>query len=222
MKGAMSYGPHAVPEATLIRIVQSYYDAVDSRDADRLGSLYLPTPFTTLQFNADSPIVTVEAIKSFSTKLFQAVAGIKHSMVEIWTNPLKGGVVPVDLPPPRSNSTVTVASTALPTFSVRNASGVTSLALPATSIFTIDNQTEKFVSVTICLTSPRCMLPSSHEPERLALAAPDWKAEQARGPGPPITPRSRDNTHERTRSSGSRYARPVCLGPTAASFRLVS
>jgi len=136
-----------IPEATLIRIVQSYYDAVDSRDADRLGSLYLSAPSTTLQFNADPPIVTVEAIKSFSTQLFQAVAGIKHSMVEIWTNPLKGGVVPVDLPPPRSSSTVTVVSTALPTFSIRNASGVTSVALPATSIFTIDKQTEKFVSV---------------------------------------------------------------------------
>jgi len=68
-------------------------------------------------------------------------------MIEIWTNPLKGGVVPVDLPPPRSSATVTVVSTALPTFSIRNASGVTTLALPATSIFTIDQQTEKFVSV---------------------------------------------------------------------------
>ena len=138
----------SIPEAALIRIVQSYYDAVESRDADRLGRLYLPAPSTTLQFNADPPIVTVEAIKSFSTQLFQAVAGIKHSMVEIWTNPLKGGVVPVDLPPPRSSSTVTVVSTALPTFSIRNASGVTSsLALPAASIFTIDKQAEKFVSV---------------------------------------------------------------------------
>jgi hypothetical protein len=134
-------------EATLIHIVQSYYDAVDSIDADRLGGLYLPAPSTTLQFNADPPIVTVEAIKAFSSQLFRAVAGIRHSMVEVWTNPLKGGVVPVDLPPPRSNSTVTVVSTALPTFSIRNASGVTSLALPATSIFTIDKQTEKFVSV---------------------------------------------------------------------------
>ena len=68
-------------------------------------------------------------------------------MIEIWTNPLKGGVVPVDLPPPRSSATVTVVSTALPTFSIRNASGVTTLALPATSIFTIDKQTERFVSV---------------------------------------------------------------------------
>jgi len=136
-----------IPEATLIRIVQSYYDAVDSLDADRIASLYLPAPSTTLQFNADPPIVTVEAIKAFSKQFTLAVAGIKHSMIEIWTNPLKGGVVPVDLPPPRTSSTVTVASTALPTFSVRSASGVSSLALPATSIFTIDRQTEKFVSV---------------------------------------------------------------------------
>src|SRR5262252_6017701 len=136
-----------IHEATLIRIVQSYYDAVDSMDADRLSSLYLPAPSTTLQFNADPPIVTVEAIKAFSAQLFQAVAGIKHSMIEIWTNPLKGDVVPVDLPALRSSSTVTVVSTALPTFSIRNALGVTSVALPATSIFTIDKQTEKFVSV---------------------------------------------------------------------------
>jgi hypothetical protein len=137
-----------IPEATLIRIVQSYYDAVDSRDADRIGSLYLPAPSTTLQFNADPPIVTIEAIKAFSTQFTQAVAAIKHSMIEIWTNPLKGDVVPVNLPPRRSTATVTVVSTALPTFSIRNASGGTSsLALPAASIFTIDKQAEKFVSV---------------------------------------------------------------------------
>ena len=136
-----------MPEATLIRIVQSYYDAVDSMDADRIVNLYLPAPSTTLQFNADPPIVTVEAIKAFSAQFTQAVAGINHSMIEIWTNPLKGGVVPVDLPPRRSSSTVTVVSTALSTFCIRGASGVTSLALPATSIFTIDKQTGKFVSV---------------------------------------------------------------------------
>jgi len=136
-----------IAEATLIRIVQSYYDAVDSLDADRLGSLYLPAVSTTLQFNADPPIVTVEAIKAFSAQLFQTVAGISHSMIEIWTNPLKGGVVPMAVPPPQSSATVTVVFTALPTYSIRNASGVTSLALPATSIFTIDKQTEKFVSV---------------------------------------------------------------------------
>src|SRR5262245_32909147 len=136
-----------IPKATLIRIVQSYYDAVDSLNAERIASLYLPAPSTTLQFNADPPIVTVEAIRAFSAQFTQAVAGIKHSMIEIWTDPLMGVVVPVDLPPPRTSSTVTVVSTALPTFSVRSASGVTSLALPATSIFTIDSQTKKFVSV---------------------------------------------------------------------------
>lgn len=136
-----------IPDASLIRIVQSYYDAVDSRDADRLSGLYLPAPSTTLQFNADPPIVTVEAIKAFSAKFFRAVAGIKHSMIEVWTNPLMGDVVPVDLPAPRSGSTVTVVSTALPTFTLRGASGVTTVPLPATSIFTIDKQTEKFVSV---------------------------------------------------------------------------
>src|SRR6516162_11158248 len=126
----MSFFQH---EVTIIRLIQSYYEAVDSLDADRIASLYLPSPSTSLQFNADPPIVTVEAIKAFSAQFTQAVAGIKHSMIEIWTNPLKGGVVPVDLPPPRSSSTVTVVSTALPTFSIRGASGVTSLALPATS-----------------------------------------------------------------------------------------
>src|SRR5262245_66263243 len=97
-----------IPEATLIRIVQSYYDAVDSLDADRIASLYLPARSTTLQFNADPPIVTVEAIRAFSAQFIQAITGIKHSMVEIWTNPLKGGVVPVDLPPTRTSSTFTV------------------------------------------------------------------------------------------------------------------
>jgi hypothetical protein len=136
-----------ISEATLIRLIQAYYDAVDSLDADRIANLYLPSPSTTLQFNADPPIVTVEAIKAFSAQFTRAVTGIKHSMIEIWTNPLLGDVVPVDLPPPRSDSTLTVVSTALPTFSVRNASGVMPIALPATSIFTIDKQTEKFVSI---------------------------------------------------------------------------
>jgi len=95
----------SISEATLIRVVQSYYDVVDSMDADRLGSLYVPAP-STLQFNADPPILTVEAIKAFSAQLFQAIAAIQHSMIEIWTNPLKGNVVPIDLPPPRSSSTV--------------------------------------------------------------------------------------------------------------------
>ncbi|MGH7805039.1 MAG: nuclear transport factor 2 family protein [Candidatus Binatia bacterium] len=137
----------AIPEATLIRLIQSYYDAVDSMDADRLGSLFHPASSTTLQFNADPPIVAVKAIKEFSAQFFQAVSGIRHSRIEVWTSPLMGNVVPVDLPPARSNSTVTAVSTALPTFSIRGVSGVTSVVLPATSIFTIDEQTERFVSV---------------------------------------------------------------------------
>lgn len=136
-----------IPDASLVRIVQSYYDAVDSGDADRLGGLYLSAPTTTLRFNADPPIITVEAIKAFSEKLFQMVAGIKHSMIEVWTTPLMGDVVPIDLPAPRSGSTVTVVSTALPTYTLRGASGGTTVSLPAASIFTIDKQTEKFVSV---------------------------------------------------------------------------
>jgi hypothetical protein len=140
----MSFFQH---EVTIIRLIQSYYEAVDSLDADRIASLYLPSPSTSLQFNADPPIVTVEAIKAFSAQFTQAVTGIKHTMIEIWTNPLKGGVVPVDLPPPRTNFTVTVASTALPTFSIRTTSGMTHIALPASSIFTIDKQAEKLVSV---------------------------------------------------------------------------
>src|SRR5262249_38165090 len=113
----------------------------------RLGSLYVPAPSTTLQFNADPPIMTVETIKAFSAQLFQAVAAIQHSMIEIWTKPLKGDVVGIDLPPPRSSSTVTVVSTALPTFSIPKGSRVTNVALPATSIIIIDMKTEKFVSV---------------------------------------------------------------------------
>ena len=138
--------PHDLPLIERFCLLSSG-SFVDSMDADQLSNLYLSVPSTTLQFNADPPIVTVEAIRAFSAQLFQTVARIKHSMIEIWTNPLKGDVVPVDLPPPRSSSTVTVVSTALPTFSIRNASGVTTLAVPATSIFTIDKQTEKFVSV---------------------------------------------------------------------------
>ena len=169
-----------IPEATLIRIVQSYYDAVDSMDADRLVSLYLPAPSTTLRFNADPPIVTVEAIKAFSAQFTQALGGIKHSLIEIWTNPLKGGVVPVDLPPRRSVSTVTVVSTALPTFSIRNASGVTSLrcrrppSLPSTSRRRSSSRS------TICLISPRFMPPFSRQPESLADAVSRTKVEQSR------------------------------------------
>jgi hypothetical protein len=138
--------PTALPEADLIRIVQAYYDSVDSGDAARVADRYLAAPNTTVQFNADDPIVTVEAIKDFSAQFFQ-IASVKHSMIEIWTTPLMGDVVPVDLAPERSASTVTVASTALPTFSVNTGSAVTRIALPATSIFTIDIASQKLVSV---------------------------------------------------------------------------
>jgi hypothetical protein len=136
----------AIPDTGLIRIVQAYYDSVDSRDAARVASNYLPAPSTTLQFNADDPIVTVEAIEGFSARFFQAVS-VKHSNIEIWANPLMGDVVPVDLWPARSSSTVTVLSTALPTFSIGEGSAVTRVAVPAASIFTLDRQSEKFVSV---------------------------------------------------------------------------
>ncbi|MFJ8026054.1 hypothetical protein [Streptomyces sp. NPDC096311] len=136
----------AIPVADLLRIVQEYYDSVDSRDAVRVADNYLVAPDTTLQFNADDPIVTVEAIKDFSAQLFQ-IASVKHTMIEVWNTPLMGDVVPVDLAPARSASTVTVVSTALPTFSVDTGSAVTHIAVPATSIFTIDIASQKFVSV---------------------------------------------------------------------------
>ncbi len=135
------------PTADVIRIVQAYYDAIDSRDTDRLCDTYLPAPSSTLQFNADAPIVGIEAIRDFSKGFGHVVTGIKHSMIDIWTNPLIGDVVPMNLPPARSGSTVTVVSTALPTYTFAKGSVATRLALPATSIFTIDIQSEKFVSV---------------------------------------------------------------------------
>lgn len=58
----------SIPEEMLINIVQSYYNAVDARDADRLARLYLPGPSMTLQFNADPPIVTREAIREFTAQ----------------------------------------------------------------------------------------------------------------------------------------------------------
>lgn len=136
-----------ISEKSLVRIAQAYYDAVDSRDAERLGNLYLPALSTTLQFNADPAILGIDAIRQYSNQFFNAVSNIKHSMIEVWTTPLMGDIVPVDLPAGRSGSTVTVVSTALPTFTVKTSSGVTDIAVPATSIFTIDKETEKFVSV---------------------------------------------------------------------------
>lgn len=136
----------SVSDADLIRIVQAYYDAVDSGDASRVAETYLSAPSTTLKFNADDPIVTIAAIKEFTARFFD-VARVKHSKIEIWKTPLMGDVVPVDLQPARGSSTVTVVSTALPTFTIGDGSASTRLALPATSIFTIDMQSGKFASV---------------------------------------------------------------------------
>jgi hypothetical protein len=134
-------------EKSLVNIVQAYYDAVDSHDSERLTNLYLPAPSTTLQFNADPAVIGIDAIRQYSVQFFNAVSKIKHTMIDVWTTPLMGNVVPVDLPAGRSISTVTVVSTALPTFTVKTRAGVIDISLPATSIFTIDKETEKFVSV---------------------------------------------------------------------------
>jgi len=132
--------------AEIIRIVQAYYDGVDSRDPDRLAGLYSSAKSASLAFNADAPIVGRAAIREFCARLFQAVT-IKHTRVEIWTHALMGQVVPREMPLGGSAATLTVVSTALPTFSIDTAAGATTLALPATSIFTIDKETGKFVAV---------------------------------------------------------------------------
>ncbi|GLQ91641.1 ketosteroid isomerase family protein [Dyella acidisoli] len=134
-------------DVNIVRIVQNYYDAVDSLDGDRLAGLYYPAPTTLLQFNADEPIMTIDAIREFTNGFGQALAGIEHTKVEVWTNPLMGDVVPVDLLPGRPASSVTVVSTALPIFSVGEGAALKRIALPATSIFTIDVASEKFISV---------------------------------------------------------------------------
>ena len=128
----------------IVNIVQEYYAAVDSRDADRLAALYLDEATTTLKFNADPAIVTVDAIKEFTAGFSQAVAGIRHTMIEIWANPLLGNIVPIDLEPSRTNAR-TVVSTATPVYSFFN--GSSDLALPAASVFTIDIKSRKFISV---------------------------------------------------------------------------
>jgi hypothetical protein len=128
------------------RIVQSYYDGVDSRDADRLANVYLSAPSTTLAFNADAPITGVDAIRGFASQFFQAVS-VKHTMIEVWVTALMGEVLPVEMPPGRSAATITVVSTALPTFTIGSGANAQTLAVPATSIFTIDTRSEKFVSV---------------------------------------------------------------------------
>jgi hypothetical protein len=89
-------------DAEIVRIVQNYYDSVDSLDADRIAGTYLPAPATTLQFNADEPIVTVDAIRAFSAGFGRAVASIRHTRIDIWARPLMGDVVPADLPAART------------------------------------------------------------------------------------------------------------------------
>jgi hypothetical protein len=134
-------------DADIVRIAQAYYDAVDSLDADRIAGAYLDAPSTTLQFNADDPIVTVDAIRGFSAQFGGAVSSIRHTRIDVWMRPLMGDVVPTDLPPGRSDRTLTVVSTALPIFTVGNGPTAKRIALPATSIFTIDLASGKFASV---------------------------------------------------------------------------
>ena len=133
-------------EAEIIGIAQAYYDGVDSRDPDRLAGLYSSAPSTSLAFNADPPIVGRAAIRDFCAQFFQAVT-VKHTRIEVWTRALMGEVVPREMPLGQSAATITVVSTALPTFTIDNAAGATKLALPATSIFTIDKESGKFVAV---------------------------------------------------------------------------
>jgi hypothetical protein len=136
-----------ISDGDIVRIVQGYYDAVDSLDPERLASLYLPAPTTTLQFNADEPIVTVDAIREFTVGFSGAVSSIRHSRIDAWVRPLMGDVLPADPAATRSGSTVTVVSTALPTFTIGEGTEAQRIALPATSIFTIDIASRKFVAV---------------------------------------------------------------------------
>ncbi|WP_407157701.1 hypothetical protein [Bradyrhizobium sp. STM 3557] len=143
----MTDNPAKLTDAQIVRIVENYYASVDSRDADRIAGTYLPAPTTALQFNADEPIVTVDAIRAFSAGFVEAVTNIRHSRIEVWARPLMGDVVPADLPAARNDATLTVASTALPTFTVGKGAAARRIALPATSVFTIDVASGKFVSV---------------------------------------------------------------------------
>ncbi len=136
-----------ISDENIVRMVQGYYDAVDSLDPDRLAGVYLPTPTTTLRFNADEPILTVDAIRSFSAGFTGSVTSIRHSRIDVWVRPLMGDVLPADPAVTRSEATVTVVSTALPTFTIGEGTDAQRIALPATSIFTIDIASGKFVAV---------------------------------------------------------------------------
>jgi hypothetical protein len=136
-----------IADAEIIKIVQAYYDAVDALDGDRLASAYHPASDTTLQFNADEPIVGSEAIAAFTRQFGMAVSKVEHTQIEVWKTPLMGDVVPVELAPGRPASTVTVVSTALPIFFIGEGADRKRLPVPATSIFTIDVASKKLISV---------------------------------------------------------------------------
>jgi hypothetical protein len=137
----------------IVRIVQAYYDAVDSGDPARVAAAYHPGENTTLRFNTDPLLVGRPAIEAFSLQFMGdgkgvkgAVAKVRHSRIEVWAKPLMGDIVPVDLGPERCEATVTVLSTALPTFSVGEGDRAQHISIPAASIFTIDVESEKLVS----------------------------------------------------------------------------
>ncbi|KNC97992.1 uncharacterized protein SPPG_09427 [Spizellomyces punctatus DAOM BR117] len=135
-----------LPHTAIVQVVKDYYAGVDSRDADRLASLYHPSRCS-LQFNADPALVGLEAIRSFSANFFNAVLKIQHEKVEVWSQPLLGGVLPTR-EEMDDQDTITVASTALPTFTVTGNDGKQAVVtVPACSIFTIHAQTKKIVRV---------------------------------------------------------------------------
>ncbi len=100
-----------------------------------------------MQFNADAPIIGNDALRAFAAEFFGAVSGIRHSRIDVWARPLMGDVLPVDPAVPRSEATATVVSTALPTYTIGEGEDVQHIAVPATSIFTIDIASGKFAAV---------------------------------------------------------------------------
>ncbi|MEO0543264.1 MAG: nuclear transport factor 2 family protein [Pseudomonadota bacterium] len=60
-----------------LTIARAYYAAIDAEDADEVASLYIPT--ATLQFNADDPILSKDAIRGFSEQFFATVTAIEHT-----------------------------------------------------------------------------------------------------------------------------------------------
>lgn len=143
----MTYTAVRISDEDIVRIVKDYYAAVDSMDPDRIANTYLPDPNTPVQFNADEPIVGAAALRAFSEGFFNAVKAIRHTRIEVWTQPLMGDVLPVDPAITRSEATVTVVSTALPTYTIGEGENTRQIAIPATSIFTIDNASGKLAAV---------------------------------------------------------------------------